>query len=639
LRGRNSWFLALALICAACAAPRPLSPPRPKAPESRVKVEQSDRRPGPETVSKSAPDALAIRTSVETEAGSKAASERAGPGAGPRGGSGTEAEKIERARALEEAGRNEEAIGAIGLLGPTASYEAWLIRGRALEAVGRTAEAVTAYGRAIEASPPRAGELNKRVVELIDTLGVADLRKVSDACPLCPEGGYARLSLARFAIDEGRLEEARAALRDLAADFAGFALGDAASALEQEVAPRPNVRPGLYGVLLPLSGPLRPFGTRALRGALIGSGLFSVLPDPGIRLAVADSEGDPSAAAQAVEDLARRGVMGIVGPLKGSVAVEAARAARPLGVPLLALTPAPEVTAEGAFRLQLREEDEVARLVQYATTARGMRRFAILYPNTALGRRYRDLFWDEAVRQGGEIAGVEVFSPGGGGIGSAIEKLTGVYGLTRSELWDRFLEEERAREERAEDAAPSAAAGAASHLGKASEIADDEARFAEYKPRPIVDFDAVFLPVTGLEAAQIAPQFAFHDVDRVVLLGVRTWNYPTLVQVGGGYVENALFPGEFAPDMPFARDFTHAYQQAYGEAPGVVEAYAFDAVNLLFRLQAGGGPETREALRSRLLGLREAEGATGPLSARADGNICTTPRIFTVRRGQIVLAP
>jgi ABC-type branched-subunit amino acid transport system substrate-binding protein len=340
--------------------------------------------------------------------------------------------------------------------------------------------------------------------------------------------------------------------------------------------------------------------------------------------------------ARAVEDLTRRGVVGIVGPLKGSVALEAARAARSLGVPLVALSPAQEVTSEGAFRLYLREEDEVARLVEYATERRDMRRFAILYPETPLGIRYRDLFWGEVVKRGGEITGVEGFSTEPGRVGEAIQRLTGVFGLTPEEIRERFLEEELIRLRRERELLEALGIDRDSDDHEPPEVEIDEERLADFEPRPTVDFEGVFVPVEGLEAAQIAPQFPFQDVEGVALLGIRSWNYAALVEVGEEYVEGAIFPAEIHADVPGARAFFAEYQAAYGEPPGVIEAYAFDAVSLLDRTWFGVEDETRLTLGRRLQALWAVDGATGPLTTRPGGDIAAAAKILTVRRGRIV---
>ena len=542
-----------------------------------------------------------------------------------------EAPPADPVTAARERFRAGDFAGALDLLERApATPEVLALRGDALVALGRYPEAARSYAAAIPQGD--AEVLRARVRSLVEAMSEADLRAVADACPFCPDGGYARLRLARLALERGDEDEALEALAALEADFADGPVGREAAGLRRDAEARRVIRPGAYGVLLPLSGPLAPLGRGALRGAMVGAGLFADT-DPGVRLLVADSRGEPEAAARAVEDLAARGAVGIAGPLKGTAAAAAAARARELGVPLIAPPPAGGVAGEGVYRLYVSEEDEMAALVAYAVRTLALRRFAILYPDTELGRTYRDRFWDRVIAEGGEITGVEVFSGKSADAGDAIQKLTGVYGLTPEEIRERFLEEERLRLQRERELLEALGVSTA----EAAEVPEvDEERLAEYKPRPVVDFDALFLPVPSVQAGQIAPLLPFYDVEGVTLLGIRAWNYPTLVDVGEEYVEGAVFAAEFHPGLPRARDFVAAYRKDYGEDPGVLEAYARDAVALLV---AGGAGETRVSLRERLDGLREAPAVTGPVTATSSGDLRGVAHVLTVRKGRIVPVP
>ncbi len=619
---RRALCVAVAVGLAACAGP-PLRTAPPPGPAPGTGVQPHRRVFRPEPVAVARPPTAPARPGAP-----------AGPAPAPpeegRPPPPPASDPLAEARRRFEAGDFPAAWTA--LQHAPDSVDTARFRGDVLVALGRYAEAARAYGRALALGAAPPAELEARIRALVDALDPEGLRQLAQACPFCPEGGYARLRLARQAADEGRTVYARDVLAALEADFAGHPVGDEAARLRRRLEAEGTAKPGTYGVLLPLSGPLAPFGRRALRGVLLGSGLFGP-QDPGVRLLVADSRGEPEAAARAVEDLARRGVVGILGPLKGAAARAAARRARELGVPLLTLTPAAGVAGDGVFRLHLPRDDEVAALVAYAVGVLGHRRFALLYPDTETGLAYRDRFWDRVVAEGGEITGVESFSGTLDDAGTAIEKLTGVYGLSAEEIRERFLEEERLRLRRERELLAA--------LGVEPAFADepvevDEERLARYKPRPIVDFDALFLPVPSRLAGQVAPLLPYHDVEAVTLLGVRTWNFPTLVEVGEEYVEGAVFAAEFHPETPRAREFVRAYRQAFGEAPGVLEAYARDATALL---RAGGPGESRPGLRARLSGLEDAPGVTGPLTSRPDGDIAGRPVILTVRRGRIVPAP
>ncbi len=608
-------------LCAACAGPRPAEKVAPPPP---ARAPQPPPAPQPETY---AFPGIGDRPVLPAPEEPPAPPPAPPPPARPS--------PVDLARQQFEAGRFEGVLEALEPLGQAVGPEVWRLRGDALAALGDGPAAVAAYRAALTGGDDiQADDLTARIRGLLEAMPPDQLRAVADACPFCPEGGYARLRLARIALGGGDLDRAATALEELEAAFAGEPLGRTAARLLQHIlAPRHPVEPGLYGVLVPLTGPLASFGQRALRGALLGAGLFGSA-DPGCRLAVADTAGDPVRATAAMDELAARGVVAVVGPLKGAAARAAADRARELGVPVVTPTPARDVAGAGVFRIGLRPADEVGALVSHAVDVLGLERFAILYPDTPAGVEYRDLFWDRVVERGGEITAVERFSADGTGVEDAIRRATGVYGLSRAEIRERFLAEEavRLRRERKLMEALGIEDAVAGEEDAVPEV--DEKRLARYKPPPIVDFDAVFLPVGSVLAGEIAPRFPFLDVEGIRLLGIRTWNTPTLVRVGEEYVEGAVFPAELDPGLPGGKAFVRAYRDAYGEAPGVLEAYVYDAVGLLTR--EGAGVDDRNLLRRKLAGLWSVPGATGPLTATPDGEIAARPKLLTVYRGRIV---
>jgi ABC-type branched-subunit amino acid transport system substrate-binding protein len=387
------------------------------------------------------------------------------------------------------------------------------------------------------------------------------------------------------------------------------------------------------GILLPLTGPLAPFGKKALRGALLGSNLFGAEGSRELVLHIADTAGDPSLAAKEVKRLAGEGVTGIIGPLKGDEARSAAKAAREEDLPLLALSPAADLTGGVVFRLFLREEEEVDRLVQFAVEKKHLRKFAILVPDTESGRRYRSLFWDSAVRHGGEITASETFPADENSLEIPLKKAAGIYGLTKAEV--------RARQEREEKALAEALQGPQFAAGEpppepAPPPVSSKKKAAEEEPKPLVDFEALFLPVSpSVKVAQMAPQLPYYDITGVTLLGIRSWNYPELVKVGKEYIEGALFPAEWHPSTPEGMEFAESFQRNYGSAPGILETYAYDAVRLMAEKGEAGD---REGLRRSLSSLSGAPGVTGPLSAAPGGEIISEPVILAVSRGMILPA-
>jgi len=391
--------------------------------------------------------------------------------------------------------------------------------------------------------------------------------------------------------------------------------------------------PSRFGILLPLSGSLKALGAKVLDGALMGSSLL--IPDGarGPVFYVADSEGDPEKAAAGVEELAAKGVLGIVGPLKGESARAAAKAARKLGVPLITVTPARDVAGGGVFRLYLRETEEMEKLARYAIDSMGFRRFAILSPDTDQGKLYRQLFWDAVVKNGGEIAGSEVFTPSDNvSLKEQIQRLTGVWGLTKEEVREHYERERLEQQERERSMLSSLGSSARGRAQTAVRNRD----FSRYKPAPIVDFDAVFIPVSSLEAGQLASQFPYYDVSGLTLLGIRSWNYSALTRVGKEYVEGARFPVEWSPATPEGKAFSRDFEAYFGRIPGPLEAYGFDAAALFMTAWIEGHGQSRQEVAAYLAALSGAGGVTGPLTTTPEGDIATEPKFMTVRNRTII---
>lgn len=417
----------------------------------------------------------------------------------------------------------------------------------------------------------------------------------------------------------------KTAKKEILAALAAMALLSSASFAQ------PTEKPGHIGVLLPLSGPLAPFGQKALRGILAGSGLLEKSPRKGLVLHIADTCGDAKTAAAEAKKLASEGVTAIIGPLKGDEVKSAGEVANSLSLPLLALTPARESTGGSVFRIFMREEEEVDALVGYAVEKLGFRRLAVLFPDTPAGRNYRALFWESATRRGAAVTASETFPPNAESLEEPLKRATGVFGISLAEQ-NASLERERQRKlalltgPREEEPAPP----------PPEKPSAKKKKNAPEEPVPQVDFQALFLPVTqSLKAAQLAPQLPYYDITGVRLMGLRSWNYPDLVNVGKEYVEGALIPSEWSPSTAAGALFEDKFTRGYEEKPGALETYGFDAVSLVISKGALAG---RKELLSSLASLREQEAVTGPLSTAPSGEIPAIPSIMMVQRGEILPA-
>jgi ABC-type branched-subunit amino acid transport system substrate-binding protein len=387
------------------------------------------------------------------------------------------------------------------------------------------------------------------------------------------------------------------------------------------------------GVALPLSGSAASFGEEALQGILLAAGAFdgAVYPRAGPRVVVRDTRGQPAGAAAAVRSLAAEpGLLAVLGPLLPDEAEAAAAAAQEEGVPLIALS-----RREGVGRgrpLVLRAGTsprlEAELLAEYAINGAGLRRFAILYPNDAIGLALRAAFWNAVEARGGVVVAVARYAVGATDFAAPIRRMIG-YELLPPAALGQLAEREKL-------------------LKRAKRLPWAEAEELREKARaltgpdgeplpPYVDFDALFIPDAHQAAGLIAPHLAFHEVTGVRLLGPSAWNHTNFVRLGGRHVEGAVFPGAFSSAVSAQHVVTFAqhFQSSFGAAPSSLAAEAFDAANLALAAAASGNTE-RDELLAAIAEEPRRVGVSGVLQLGPDGEVARRPHLLGVSGGQVV---
>ncbi len=393
------------------------------------------------------------------------------------------------------------------------------------------------------------------------------------------------------------------------------------------------------GVILPLSGSHKVYGERAKKA--VDLALKLRLAEQGIDLVYADSAGDGVGVAKAMRKLVLEDhVLGVVGPLLRKEALEAAYAAEEYQVPLMSLSSAPGVPEVGSyvFRLATMPRQQVQALVDYEWTVREHRTFAMLIPQHPYGEDMAQAFWDEVKKRGGEIVAVERYEDGVTTFSTPVKKLVGRYhlsyrkggyGPSRSRF-DSTYQWKKARE-----------------------------KFIKNIP-PVVTFDALFIPDFYKSIGLLAPALAFEDIEvdtkrprdkrriaakrrrtgrdiKVVqLLGTNGWNNRSLGELGGKYVEGAVFTDSYFVDgystgamAYFASNFSADYKRN----PTSLEAHAFDGVSVMAEAMKSS-PKTRNELRASLAGIRDFEGATGRLSFDLSGEAQRSMMLLTIYDGK-----
>jgi ABC-type branched-subunit amino acid transport system substrate-binding protein len=319
----------------------------------------------------------------------------------------------------------------------------------------------------------------------------------------------------------------------------------------------PGVADPRIGVLLPLSGEFASYGQRSLNGVKLALGPQEQ------RLLVRDTRGDVAAARAALDELlADPNVIAVIGPLRSKEAESLAPRAERAGMPMILLAQQEGPGGRWLVQPAMTAERQGAALAEYGI-GQGLRRFGILYPNDPYGSALSQAFRGQVERRGGTVVGSVLYQPG--------QKEFSVE-LLSVDKWTK---------------------------GDA--------------------LQAVFIPDSAATAVPLATQLR-RAHPGLVLLGSNTWNDPAALAPASADLDGAVFvDGFFASSQrPATQDFVIAYRSAYGSAPEIFEAQAYDAAAMVARaLQQGAA--NRAQMAAALQQPRTIEGAAGTMALGPQG--------------------
>ena len=313
-------------------------------------------------------------------------------------------------------------------------------------------------------------------------------------------------------------------------------------------------------LVLPLSGQYSGIGADLLDAATLA--LFDIGGER-MELAVADSQGTPEGAANAVRQVLAAQPDLIVGPLFAQEVTAAAPIAEQAGIPMIALSSDLTVARPGVYLLGIAPEQQIDRVVAHAAQ-QGFLRFAVLAPQNAFGRRMAGAMERAVAQSGGQVVQRAFYNPDGLGIEDTVRELTR-YKARQADL-EAQIAELRLRGDEVSLAAI--------------------ARLEEMEAAGTVSFDALLIPESGSLLRELSAWLGYYDVNpnQVRLLGLASWNDPSLLR-------EPVLRGAWYAMTPQDRMgwFNGRFEAAYGSTPPAVAALAYDAMALAAGLSRGGG--------------------------------------------------
>lgn len=348
------------------------------------------------------------------------------------------------------------------------------------------------------------------------------------------------------------------------------------------------------GLAVPFSGPQARLGDVVLRGAmLVVTTVANAAPSMPFKLVVRDAAATPDRSTQgggasgAVAELAREEKAIAVVSTPDARAVELAKGD---GLPLLLLDERATGAGSSAFAVLHSSEARAAALAR-AALGLGARRFAILGPDNAAGKRLAAAYRAAVVAGGGTVTGHVTYQP------TATSFSAEVATLRR------------------------------------------------------LPFDAVFIPDDANRLELIAPALAVADLwprsPRQFLSGSReaavsitgrreALLLSTAIGLSGKFVRNveryiqgALFcPGFYPSEDMRSASFVTRFRETYGAQPSATDAYGHDAVSVLKGAVERGARTRADVLR--ILTSQSFEGLTGDIRFGPDHSRIDSPIIYVV---------
>lgn len=290
------------------------------------------------------------------------------------------------------------------------------------------------------------------------------------------------------------------------------------------------------GVLVPLTGRYEKHGQEILDGVKCAVGFEGLCGEfTGVQLIVKESGFTPFQVRQAVEDLVNDGVVAIIGPLSGSLSIEAGIAASEKGVPIFPITQKTNLMAQGGmiFQVGIQPHQQIEALVEQAMN-KGHKSFGVFYPDNDYGKKMTQLFEDEVHKRNGKI--------------------------TAKASYRRRAPDPYAQVRKLKDS-----------LGRLDPLSGG------------LGFDALFIPDSYTSINALVGALEFNGIRGVPLLGTTGWNDPSLKPE-----ISEKFPGSFFVDLydgtsnaGDVKNFREKFMQSFARYPRVLEAYGYDIMMLI----------------------------------------------------------
>lgn len=308
------------------------------------------------------------------------------------------------------------------------------------------------------------------------------------------------------------------------------------------------------GIMLPLSGDTKEVGQALLNAATLA--LFDAR-DRRLEIIPADTRGTPEGAQEAATHLVESNADIIIGPLFSESIKAAHPIAKRAGIKIIGFSNDHAVAGDDVYLLSFRPEEQVGRIIKYASKQR-YKKFAALIPDTLYGGRIMNVLEPLVATEFKELVALEVYPTDVSLLDDPVKRIAN-YDYRRQE----YLEEMRFLRS----------------LGRDDDLSQEYINeIRNMEALGDVSFDAILLPEGGVMLGSIAPLLSYYEIDlnKVKVLGTGLWQDPML------FNEPQLQGGWFAaPEDDLANQFIERYQSAFQSTPPRIVTLGYDAMALV----------------------------------------------------------
>ncbi len=371
------------------------------------------------------------------------------------------------------------------------------------------------------------------------------------------------------------------------------------------------------GIILPLSGPYKNYGLRALAALQIGFGLPTITPDPApitvqqgdtLSLIIGDSQGKAELAIQLVDLLATKyHVLAMLGDILSDTGLAVARKAEALQIPNISFARSPGIAETGpySFHFGLTPQKQARVLVQHAMRDLSLKRFGVLYPKHRPGMEMMHAFVEEVKQQGGTVTSLESYESNETTFTEHAKRLLGKSALPNVPFEGLLIPD-----------FPKTVSYIIPALVAANILVSHDQRIGN-----------IYRRTTG-----------WFGAEPIYLLGPSSWHSNLLGERLGSQMDGAFFAGgvDFSASDPVTTQFRTNFDAAQHAEPTLMEAQCFDIAMLVKSMvQAKKGKFSRTSFRDQLAETQGFQGISGPISFDKDGDSLTPPHLFMFEDGNI----